>query len=127
MNWMYLVAGILAAGGVVFHGVYGYLQVPANLQASTLPTSVLGDGQQTLWMLRLSWHSFTIVLAVTAVALINLGLDDTGATGAPTALGSVLAATVIAWIIGGGSLRRLLHPGLPIVILTAVLTLLGTV
>lgn len=126
VNWMYLTAGLLAAGGVVFHGVYGYAQVPAKLHAASLPASVFGDGKQTLWMLRLSWHSFTAVLAVAAVALIRLGLDDTGSTGAPTAVGAVLAVIVVAWIIGGGSRRRLLHPGLPIVIVATVLTLLGT-
>lgn len=126
MNWMYLVAGLLAAGGVGFHGIYGYLQVPAKLQASDLPSSVLGDGHQTLWMLRLSWHMFTIVLAVAAVALVNLGLDDTGATGAPRAIGAILAAVVVAWIVGGGSRRRFLHPGLPIVVVTTALVLLGT-
>ncbi len=126
MNWMYLVAGALAAGGVVFHGIYGYLQVPAKLQASTLPRSVLGDGQETLWMLRLGWQTFTVVLAVGAFVFISLGLDDTGATGAPRAVGAILAAVVVAWIIGGGSRRRFLHPGLPIVTLATVLTLVGT-
>ena len=77
MNWMYLVAGILAAGGVVFHGIFGYLQVPAKLQASSLPSSVFGDGQLTLWMLRMSWHSFTVILAVTAVVLISLEFSRT--------------------------------------------------
>lgn len=127
MNWMYLVAGILAAGGVVFHGIYGYRQVPAKLQATSLPTSAIGDGHETLWMLRLSWHTFTIVLAVGAFVLISLGLDDTGATGAPRAVGAILAALVLTWIIGGGSRRRFLHPGLPIVSLATVLTLVGTV
>lgn len=126
MNWMYLVAGLLAAGGVVFHGLYGYLQIPAKLDPASLPPSVFGDGEQTLWMLRLSWHSFTVVLAVAAAVLIGLGLDDTGATGAPRTVGAVLAVTVVAWILGGGSWRRVLHPGLPIVVLATVLTLLGT-
>lgn len=125
-NWMYLAAGTLAAGGVVFHGIYGYLQVPAKLQAANLPTSVLGDGKQTLWMLRLSWHSFTVILAVAAVALLSLGFEDTGATGAPRTIGAILTAIVVAWIVGGGSPRRLFHPGLPIVVLAAGLTWLGT-
>ena len=124
-NWMYLTAGLLAGGGVVFHGVYGYVQVPAKLDADDLPSSVFGDGAQTLWMLRLCWHSFTAVLVVAAVTLIHLGLDDTGSAGAPATIGAVMAVIVVAWVVAGGSRRRLLHPGLPIVIVATVLTLAG--
>lgn len=123
MNWMYLVAGILAAGGVLFHGVYGFIQVPARLQASSLPSSVFGDGRETLWMLRLGWHTLTAIFAVGAIIL---GLNDTGATAAPRAVGAIFAALVLAWIFGGGSRRRFLHPGIPVVVLVTVLTLAGS-
>ena len=73
-----------------------------------------------------SWHTFTVVLAVGTFVLITLGLDDTGNSATPRAIGAILAALVVAWIIGGGSRRRFLHPGLPIVVLTTVLTLAGT-
>ena len=127
MNWMYLVAGVLAAGGVFFHGVFGFIQVPARLDASALPSSVLGDGGETLWMLRLAWHSLTAIFAVGAAVLISLGLNDTGAPAAPRAIGAILATLILAWVLGGGSRRRFLHPGLPVVVLVTVLTLVGSV
>ena len=111
---------------MLFHGVYGYAQVAGRLDASSLPTTFMGDGREALWMLRLSWHAVTVVFGLAAIVLIRLGLHDTGATDAPRAVGAILGAFVIAWIVGGGSRRRFLHPGLAIVICATALTLAGS-
>lgn len=126
MNWMYLTAGALAAGAVAFHGVYGYAQVAGRLDAAALPSSFLGDGREALWMLRLSWHVVTAVFAVAAVVLIAHGLDEEAGAAAPRAIAAILAIGVVAWVFGGGSRRRFLHPGLYLVGAMTALTIVGS-
>lgn len=126
MNWMYLVAGTLAAGGVVFHGVWGYAEIAARLEADALPASALGDGRETLWMLRLAWHALTAIFVVMAVVLLRMGLDDSPDTVAPRAFATMLGLLAFGWVVGGGSLRRFRHPGLAVVLAATTLTIAGS-
>lgn len=69
MIWPFLLAGLLAATGTAVHTVLGERTNIRHVWASTLPHSEKLE-------LRGVWHGFSVVLALTALALLAMALTD---------------------------------------------------
>ena len=69
MNGLLTSAAVLAAIGVVWHGVGGEIGIVRRLDPATLAPSFFGDGDITKRFLRACWHLLTVVFAATSLGL----------------------------------------------------------
>lgn len=69
MNWLFLIAGIVAAIGALIHAFLGERTDIKSLLASSVPPNEKVE-------LRGLWHGFSAILTLTAVALFLLSLTD---------------------------------------------------